>query len=179
MVDDGFFGIFVRWVRREEGTTAIEFSLLAIPFVFLVVGIIELSLMYASASMLEGATGSAARLIRTGQIQQAGGDPQQMFQDALCGYALALINCNDIQIEVQVMASYTDFAGLAPVFDEDGDLVPSGFDVGGVSDRMLVRTAYRYTMATPFIGALLAGPGGSRLFMSTIVLQTEPYEFEG
>lgn len=177
---DGFISMFMRWVRREEGTTAIEFSLLAIPFVFLVVGIIELSIMYASASMLEGATGSAARLIRTGQIQQAvAGDPQQIFRDALCDYALVLINCNDVQIEVQVMPSYGDFANFAPVYDGDGNLVPAGFDAGGVNDRMLIRTAYRYTMATPFIGALLAGPGGSRLFMSTIVLQTEPYEFGG
>ena len=38
---------------------------------------------------------------------------------------------------------------------------------------------YTYTMMTPFIGQLLAGPNNSRLFMSTIVLQTEPYEFEG
>ena len=171
---------FVCFARREDGTTAIEFSLMVVPYVFLVVGIIELSLMYASAAMLEGATGSAARLIRTGQIQQPSvTDPQQMFEDAICSYATVLINCNDVQIEVVVMASYNDFAGLAPSFNADGDFVPAGFNVGGVSDRVLVRTAYRYSMATPLIGNLLAGPDNSRMFMSTVVLQTEPYEFQG
>jgi hypothetical protein len=31
----------------------------------------------------------------------------------------------------------------------------------------------------PFTGVLLVGPSNSKLFMSTIVLQTEPYDFEG
>lgn len=166
-----------KWVKKKEGTTAIEFSLLAIPYVFLTVGIIELSIMYAAASLLEGATGSASRLIRTGQIQQGSGDPETVFRDAICAYATVLINCNEVQLEVQTMGSFGDFSG--PSYDGDGNLNTSGFDAGGVSDRVLIRVAYRYTMMTPFIGPLLAGPDNSHLFVSTIVLQTEPYEFEG
>lgn len=167
-----------RWVRKKEGSTAIEFSLMAIPYVMLTVGIIEMSIMYASASLLEGATGSAARMIRTGQIQQATSeDPETMFRDAICSYATVLINCNDVQIEVSTMDSFSDFSG--PSYDADGNLNNQGFAAGGVSDRVLIRVAYRYSMMTPFIGPLLAGPDNSHMFISTIVLQTEPYEFGG
>jgi len=165
------------WFKKKEGSTAIEFSLLAIPYVFLTVGIIELGIMYAAASLLEGATASAARLIRTGQIQQAVGDPEQMFRDAICGYATVLINCNDIVLEVIPLASFADFSG--PTYDANGNMVSAGFDAGGVSDNILIRVSYRYTMMTPFIGPLLAGPDSSHLFVSTIVLQTEPYDFQG
>ncbi len=171
--------VFIRqWLRKTEGTTAIEFSLLAIPFFVLTLGIIELSIMYASASLLEGATNSAARLIRTGQIQQSQeGDPEDLFREAMCNYATVLINCEEVSIEAIRMDSFTDFDTYQPQFDEDGNLIPQGFNAGGSSDRVLIRVAYRYTLITPFVGHILGGATGSMLFMSTIVLQTEPYDF--
>jgi Flp pilus assembly protein TadG len=167
------------WLGKKEGTTAIEFSLLVIPYLMLTLATIELSIMYASASLLEGATGSAARMIRTGQLQQGGGDPESVFRTAMCNYATVLIKCDDIVIEVQPMDSFADAEEMEPQYDEDGNLISNGFDAGGSSDRVLIRVAYRYHMMTPFVGPLLAGPTNSRLFMSTIVLQVEPYDFEG
>lgn len=167
-----------KWSIERKGSTAIEFSLLSIPYLFLTIGIIELSIMYAAASMLEGATGSAARLIRTGQIQQATmSDPEEMFRDQLCGYAQALINCNNIQTEVVTLVNFSDANDLAPAFDDNGEFVPAGFNAGGVSDRILIRTVYTYDMMTPLVGPLLSGGSGTRIFMSSIILQTEPYEF--
>ena len=170
---------FRSFIKRKEGTTAIEFSLLAIPYLFVSLGIIELSIMYASASLLEGATGSAARQVRTGQLQQALGDPATNFRDSICSYATILIDCNDVEIEVIPMDTYADFDSFAPVYDGDGNLVSQGFDAGGSDEIILIRTAYRYEMMTPVIGRLLAGADNSRLFMSTLVLQTEPYDFDG
>lgn len=169
----------LNWARNSDGTTAIEFALLAIPYLFLTLGIIELALMYASATMLEGASHNAARLVRTGQVQQASADPQAMFTDALCASTTLLVRCEDIQVEVQTLDSFSDFDTLQAQYSDDGDFIPSGFDAGGSSDRVLIRTAYRYQMMTPLVGTLLSGADGATLFMTTIVLQTEPYEFEG
>lgn len=169
-----------RWVKNKEATTAIEFSLLAIPYIFLTVGIIELAITYATASLLEGAVADAARMVRTGQLQQSGAaDPEAVFRTALCDYAQVLINCDDVVIESMTLNSYYDYASAGPIYDEDGNMISSGFNAGGVNDRVLIRAAYRYTMMTPFIGPLLAGPDNTMLFMSTIVLQTEPYQFLG
>ncbi len=175
-----FNGLFLKWFRNDDGTTAIEFSLLAIPYFLLTISIIELSIVYASASLLEGAVGSASRLVRTGQIQQSGSDdPESIFRQAICDYATVLIRCEDVVIEVATMNSFSDYDSMAATFDADGNMVSSGFDAGGVSDRILLRASYNYTMMTPFVGPLLSGPDGSMLFMSTIVLQVEPYEFQG
>lgn len=172
--------ILAKWVGEKEGSTAIEFALLFMPYLFLTVAIMEMSIMYASASLLEGATGSAARLIRTGQLQQAEGvDPAEMFQEAICNYATVLINCNEVIIDVRTLESFGDYEENGATYDEDGNLVSEGFDPGGSGDRVLIRVGYRYNMMTPLIGPLLAGSDNTRFFMSTIVLQTEPYEFQG
>jgi Flp pilus assembly protein TadG len=171
-----------RWVRRDDGTTAIEFSLLAIPYLMLTLGIIELSLMFTSASMLEAATSNTARLIRTGQLQQSSEDPAvqlEAFREALCRNAAVLIPCDNIFIEVVNMGGFGSFNNFTPQFDEDGNLVPRPFDAGGSGDVMMVRTAFQYRMMTPLVGPLLSGPDGQMLFMSTFVMQTEPYEFDG
>lgn len=165
------------WFRRKDGATAIEFSLLFIPYLMISLGIVEVSMMFASASLLEGATDSASRLIRTGKIQQSNDDPETVFRDAMCSFAVVLINCQDVMVEVSVMQNYGDFSAAS--FDANGDMVTSGFDAGGSGDKILIRAAYRYNMVTPLVGPLLNGPGGSTLFVSTIVLQTEPYEFQG
>jgi len=170
--------LFKKWRGDEDGVTAVEFSLLLAPYMMLTLGIMEIALMFTSASLLEGATNSAARLIRTGQLQEAPGAPDQLFRDALCEYATIFINCNDVVIEVQEMSSFSDFGSMAPVLDGDGNLVSQGVNTGGANDRVLIRTAFRYSMLTPIVGQLLGGSDRSVLFMSTIVMQTEPYDFE-
>jgi len=162
---------------NQDGATAIEFALLSIPYVFLVVGIIEIAIMFAGASLLEGATNSAARLVRTGQIQDAA-DPEIAFRNALCQYTTAIVRCNEIVFESIPIESFLDADDLDPVYDEDGNMESQGFDPGGSNDRVLIRVSYNYTMLTPFIGPLLSGGDNIIQFMSTIVLQTEPYEFE-
>lgn len=172
------FRFLSKWLRFREGATAIEFSLVAIPYFMLSLATIELSLMYTSASLLEGATDSAARLIRTGQIQQSGADPETMFREAMCDFVNVLIDCNEVAVEAMTMGSYTDYDSLGPVFDSEGQMIPQGFQIGGSSDIVLIRVAYRYSMKTPFVGPILNGPDGGTLFMSTIVIRTEPYDFE-
>lgn len=164
-------------LRRKDGSTAIEFSMLVVPYMLITLGIIEISLMFLTASLIEGATDSAARLIKTGKVQQTGGDPEQMFRDALCSYAMVLVDCDDMVIEVTTIDSYSDYS--APTYDADGNLVPQGFDAGGSNDKVIIRAAYRYQMITPIVGPLINGPDGSTLFVSTIVMQSEPYEFQG
>lgn len=164
----------------NEGATAIEFALLAIPYVFLMVGIIELAIMFAAGSMLEGATNSAARLVRTGQLQQSGDASAQeaAFREAFCEYATALVDCNDVVIEARLMESFSDAEGETPTYDDEGNMESSGFETGGSNDKVLIRASYRYDFMTPFMGPLLGGADSAFDFMSTIVLQTEPYEFE-
>ena len=169
---------YVCWRVDCSAVAAIEFSLMALPFIILVIGIMELSLMFAAGSLLHGAVNDAARLVRTGQIQQTNGDPEVMFADALCRHAGMLLNCDGFQYEVHVLDSFSA-ADLAPVFDDEGNLQVSGFDPGGVRQIVLIRVSYLYPLMTPLIGNFFADyPGNRKLLLATTVLETEPYAFE-
>lgn len=167
-----------KWGRNKDGTTAIEMSFLFMPYLLLSLGIIEMSLMFASESMLEGATTRSARIIKTGQLQQVA--PENMeaeFRRKLCTHLPAMIDCEAVVVEARVMENFADFDDMQPSFDEDGRMVSSGFALGGSSSKVLVRVSYNYQAYAPFVGHLLYGEDNSRLFISTIVLQSEPYDF--
>ena len=166
------------WGKKEDGTTAIEFSFIAVPFIMMAVGILEVSMMFAGGNLLEGAVADAARLVKTGNIQQNGGD-ESTFRAALCASAPVIIDCNDVEIEVIPVGSgsFFDIASLGAQFDSDGNFQSRGFNAGGVNDVMLIRAVYDYEMITPLVGTIITGGEGSMRMMSTVVFQTEPYEF--
>lgn len=165
------------WLKREDGSTAIEFSMLCLPFIYILLGTMEISLMFASNSVLDGATIAAARLVKTGQVQEAAGDPMAMFKAKLCDQASALLDCSKFQFEVVEMDKFADFASYAPTYDATGKMVSRGFNPGGVNSINLIRVSYNYPLITPLIGDFLANaPGRTRRMISTIVLETEPYD---
>ena len=89
------------------------------------------------------------------------------------------MNCNDVIIEVQELDSFADFGSMDVQFDADGNVVSRGVAPGGSDSSVLIRTAYQYQFLTPGVGSLLSGGDGVVNFISTIVLQTEPYDFDG
>lgn len=166
------------WKKNEKGSTAVEFALIGIPFILMVIGIIEMALMFTAHSLLEASTSEAAREIRTGAVQQGGGET--LFQDTLCGFASLLIPCDEIQYQVVSIPSFQDAEDFPDAqFDEDGNLQDQQFDSGGVNDVVMMRVAYKYPIKTPMMQLMLTNNNDSnRILLSTVVLQTEPYQFE-
>lgn len=163
----------------NSGATAIEFSLLALPFVMTCACIIELGIYFATAFVLESAVIDASRLIKTGQVQEsASGDQEAMFADAMCAVAGVLMNCDNLQYEVRKLDSFT--ADMSPTYNDDGDLENPPFQAASVTAGCvgLVRVAYRYNFMTPFFANLFGNSGTSRLMVTTTVFKTEPYNFQ-
>lgn len=167
---------FKKWLKQSSGATAVEFALVAFPFIYLLIGIIELSVMFAAMSTLDSATNTAARLVRTGQAQMSA-DPEETFKTALCDQASVFLDCSKIKYEVITMSNFSDFASFPPSYDENGDLVSSGFNAGSVDDVILIRAFYSYQLLTPLIGeAFSDGPNNTKRMVTTVVLETEPYD---
>ena len=59
-----------RFGRDEGAVAAVEFALVAPVFLFLVFAILETSILYIIATVMEGEVALAARQIRTGELQQ-------------------------------------------------------------------------------------------------------------
>lgn len=169
-----------RWTREKEATTAVEFALVALPFIIMIIGTVEMALMFTAQSLLEAGTATASRMIRTGQIQQSGGDQQQMFEDTLCGFVEVIIPCEEIQYNVVNLPNFGDAADMPDAeFDEDGNMEDQGFDPGNANDVVLIRVSYTYPIVTPMMQPVLTNTSDhNTIMLSTVVLQTEPYEFE-
>ena len=174
--------LYRRYFFRTEGATAVEFALVAVPFTFLLMGIIEVSLFFAASAVIQGATTDAARLIKTGQIQNSQNtDPQQLFEDRLCDAASVFANCERLQYEVAQLNNYSDYSSYPPSYDDDGNLESSGFTTGGSNDIVMVRVVYRYKLMIPMIAQIFQDSGrsdGTRLIMATVIFQTEPYDLD-
>jgi len=167
---------------KDRAAVAVEFAFLVMPFLIMLIGIVEVGLFFGTAVMLEGAATDTARLIRTGQLKDAA-DPVTVFEDRLCNVVSLLVNCADIQYEVINVPDNSFISAEAdkPSFDDDGNLMTSGFDAGTAEDVIIVRIVYRYEFLTPLLGELMESTEGtnSAILMSSVVLMNEPYAFGG
>lgn len=166
------------WLNATEGVTAVEFSLVAWPFIMIVCAIIELSLIFVAQSLINGSVSDASRLIRTGQIQQASASSQLgMFTSALCGTASVMLTCSKFQYQVQTITDFSSANLAMPATDKNGNLLSEPFDPGTANSVVLIRVVYLYPLLTPFIGVFLSDyPGNTKLLEATTVLEVEPYD---
>jgi len=167
-----------QWIRGTEGSEGVEFALIWVPFVYVTFAIIEISLFFAGANMLESGVNASARMIKTGQIQTGGGDQEDAFRQALCTQLFILVDCENVDLEVVPMPNnqFTDAENYQPQYDEDGHLISSGFNAGGANTVVLIRVAYRYQLWTPLFAQIFSTePDHAIPLLTTVVLETEPY----
>jgi Flp pilus assembly protein TadG len=94
------------FVRCCKGATAVEFALVATPFIALLVAILQTVLVFFAQRVLDEVTEEASRYIMTGQAQ-TGSITQSGFANYLCTSANtsslvgALFTCSNIMINVQ------------------------------------------------------------------------------
>ena len=63
--------IIKRFNKSEDGVAAIEFGMLALPFLMLIFAILETAIGFFAAQVFESGVDSVGREIRTGQIQSS------------------------------------------------------------------------------------------------------------
>src|ERR1700733_1459177 len=99
------------FVRCRKGATAVEFALVATPFIALLVAILQTVLVFFAQRVLDEVTEEASRYIMTGQAQ-TGNVTQSVFANYLCTSANtsslvgALFTCSKIMINVQNYAAF-------------------------------------------------------------------------
>jgi Flp pilus assembly protein TadG len=174
-----------RLLGREDGAAAVEFALVAAPFLALVFAIMETALVFFASQSLETVASDSARLILTGQAQNQGFDAAK-FKAAVCDRVYALFDCmGGLYVDVQ---TYTSFSNLASnnidkiPLDSNGNLDSSkfGYQAGGPGDIVVVRLIYLWPVFVPLLGLNLADmPGNKRLVMSTVAFRNEPYQGSG
>lgn len=166
-----------RFIKAREGSAAVEFALIAAPFFFLLMAILEVALFFFASAIVENATAEAARDIRTGRLQNAG-QTQVDFTAAVCERVSVVADCDRLRVDVRTFDDFgaTDFSD--PI-DEDGELDESGFgfDPGSPGDVVVVRVFYDWQLFAPgAVSGMSNLSSNRRLISAATAFRTEPFE---
>ena len=165
-----------RLVRQQDGAAAVEFALVAAPFLALTFAIMETAVVFFSGQALETAVADASRLIMTGQAQTQGFS-QSAFKNAVCAKIFGLFDCqNGVYVDVKTFTSFSNVTMTSPI-DANGNLVNNFiYQPGGPGDIVVVRLFYQWPVYVSLIGFNLQNmTGGKRLLVATAAFRNEPY----
>lgn len=144
-----------RFLRADEGATAVEFAMIAGPFFGVLFAIFQTSFIFLGTQVLETAVSDASRFVLTGQAQVAativnGRD----FRDAfICNPAAprkrtlpAFINCDELIVDVRTAASFAGADLTSAVSVEN-----ARYCTGGAGAVVVVRALYPMPAILPAI----------------------------
>ena len=166
-----------RFVRRQDGAAAVEFALVAVPFLALTFAIMETALVFFAGQTLEAAVTASGRLIMTGQAQ-TGGYTAASFKNAVCAQIYGLFDCqNGVSVSVQTYSNFASASTAPP--ETNGQLNTSNlpFAMGGPGDIVVVQLYYQWPIYVSLLSDNLSNQAGSKhLLVATSVFKNEPYQ---
>ena len=114
-------GRFVRRFKKSDGgATAVEFALVAFPFISLLGITMETGLLMFTEYTLQASVQDAARLIRTGQAQSAAMSASA-FKTKICSTAGIIIDCTGgVTVYVRSDPTFAALRAALPVFTNVG-----------------------------------------------------------
>lgn len=173
----GFVSLFL---RNREGSTAIEFTVLAIPFAMLVFAILESCISFAGQQVMANITDDVARQIRTGQLRPANLS-ESTLKTMICDRLEIIVanDCPGLEVDLRQFASFADAAKVRIKLTADRDLDTSDFDVapGPSMSKNMLRVFYKWPVITDFMSKLVSNlKGGKTLHFATVTWQNEPFD---
>jgi Flp pilus assembly protein TadG len=165
-----------RFIRHEDGATAVEFGMILLPFLAMMFAIMETALVFFAGQTLETAVADSARLIMTGQAQTQSMNATT-FKNAVCARIYGMFNCaSGVYVDVRTYASFGSVSMTNPV-DQNGKLVNNFvYQPGGPGDIVVVRLIYQWPITISLMGLNLSNmSGNSRLVVATAAFRNEPY----
>lgn len=189
---------FTRFRKDREGAAAIEFALLAIPFLMLIFATFETFFAFAGEQLMANAVDTMARKIRTGEITFGQGKATDVteveFRQEFCDQIVILRMCSSTEVntpsklylDVRQFASFADMPKDIPKVSSaeyaDLDTSEFAFSPGGSDTNNMVRAYYRWQIITDLVRPFITNirPPGKLvptdyLIVSTAAFQNEKY----
>ncbi|MCP9629925.1 pilus assembly protein [Rhodopseudomonas palustris] len=165
-----------RFRGSRRGSAAIEFAMVAPIFFGLLFAIIETAFMFFAGQVLETAVQDSARLILTGQAQNASYSSAQ-FKTALCGKLSSLFDCNGVYVDVRSYGSDFSTVSIVPPIDANKNFVNTmQYNPGTAGQIVVVRAFYQWPLFVTGLGYNIANLTDSkRLLTATAAFRNEPY----
>lgn len=162
---------------NDSGATAVEFALVAAPFLALIIALMQTFLVFFAQQMLETVVRQSARLVMTGQVQSAQ-LTQATFKQKVCDQIVILFSCSGLMVDMQVATSWSSANTATPTltFDGSGNVTNSWqYNPGDAGDIVVLRVMYVWPVVLGPLGFNLSNLGnGNRLIMSSAAFQNEP-----
>lgn len=171
-----------RFRRAQDGATAVEFGLVALPFFMLLAAIIEMALMLWTSQVLEEGVAQASRSLLTGQSQTlykgSAATNTDAFRNAVCASGTGLIDCTKLQIDVRSHTSFATAKTGTGSAVSGGALNTAGFGYSQPQPNQIVvvRAVLEYPLFfTQWSSALADLTGGKRAIVASSAFRTEPF----
>ncbi len=165
-----------RFSKNEQGATAVEFAFIAGPFFFLIFAIIESCIYFMATQYLESSVDSVGRSVRTGQIDSTATEAE--FKQAICDAASQLFDCDKLQVDLSVAATFDDLK-KPPEADDEGayDATSFGFTPPDAEQIIQITAVYEWPILTNYAAPLATNSSNTwALIMATAVFRSEPYK---
>lgn len=168
---------FAAFAGNDSGATAVEFALVAAPFLALIIALIQTFLVFFAQQMLESVVRQSGRLVMTGQVQAAQ-MTQAVFKQKVCNQIVILFNCSGLMVDMQVATAWSSAVTAMPTltFDSSGNITNTWqYNPGNSGDIVVLRVMYVWPVVLGPLGFNLSNlSNGNRLIMSTAAFQNEP-----
>ncbi len=162
----------------RRGATAIEFAILALPFLLLSFAVLETTVSFTAEQVMSNATDRLSREIRIGNIDPAVTD-ETAFRAMICDRLEIFVpdDCPHLHFDLQ---SYSSFAAVPTSipFSAPGVVDTSGFRYapGGSGTINNLRIIYKWPVMTNLMKSRIAGlEDGRVLLYTTTTWQNEPF----
>jgi Flp pilus assembly protein TadG len=165
------------FLGSEEGAAAVEFALVATPFVALLMAILQTMVVFFSQRVLDEVVSEASRVIQTGQAQTSSMTEAQ-FTSWVCQKTAILFTCGNFMVNVQKYDAFSSASTTTPTlsFDSGGNVTNNwNYQVGKPGDIVVVQVMYQWPLILGPLGFTLANlSNGNRLLISSNVFKREP-----
>jgi len=184
--------IAARLYGARDGATAVEFGLVALPFLALLGGCLENGLVSWEQEILQQAVVEAGRQIYTGSFQTTNAGVtdaatlMSRFRNAICtqpnGAArITIFNCANVRVSVTQASNYASAAPVSPVATDangvsDWNANFPSYTCAGASAIMIVQAAVDVPVFFPLLGSTSSNlPNKRRVLQAATVFKVEPY----
>lgn len=147
------FNSIARMGRR--GATAVEFALVATPFLLSLAAIMDVGLNMVKASLQSSGVDVAARQVRIGKIKSLAD-----FTAAVESYSYGFVSASDLSVRVVAYSSFGSVPSPLPdLYDVYGNRINQSFSPGTGNQVVVVQVSSRYTFVTPGVNQVVDATG--------------------
>lgn len=183
-----------RFRRSRDGSAAIEFAILAIPYFLIIFAILETFIAFIAEQVVTSAVDTLGREIRTGNITYNLGkstDKKDVeFRQLFCNEISFMLKCDAAEVATPDrlyldVRSFSTFAAIPTVVTTDSgslDTTSFAFAPGGSGSINMVRAYYYWPVTTDLVRSYVANihrPGETSnsdyLIVETTAFQSEDY----